>query len=259
MKLATEEFGKNNKKTLYLIHGWGLCSKVFYGIIPKLAQKYHVICIDLPGYGLNVDIPANRADGILHSLEETIKPNSAILGWSLGGVLAIKYLILHPKDHCLITCSSAPKFTHDPNTKWPGIENHLLEQFTKVLTADNSKAIINKFLSMQAMGSTTMKEDIKKLKFFLNEAPNPSYYELLAGLKTLMDEDLRGYVSRIECPSLHLYGKADRLSPVTQSYIWPQKENTKIYIFEKSSHAPFISEPDLFVEILSNFIDRYFN
>ncbi len=258
MKLNTTEFGQENSTRLYMIHGWGLCSKVFYGVAPKLAENFHVILIDLPGYGLNVNIPANRSNGILSSLEETIIPNSAIFGWSLGGILALKYCMLHNDNNCLITCGSSPKFTSAPSTHWPGISNDLLLQFTNLLTQENSQKIIDKFLSMQAMGSETMKNDIKILKAYLRESPNPSYYELLAGLKTLMDEDLRGSTSRITCPSLHIYGKGDRLSPPSTNFIWPQKFNTRVYVFDKSSHAPFISSPDEFVSIIKDFLTQYY-
>ncbi len=258
MKLDIVEFGSTNPNTLYLIHGWGVCSRIFYEIVPKLAKTFHVVCIDLPGYGINVNIPANRADGIILSLEETIKPNSAILGWSLGGLLALKYVILHPDNHSLITCSSSPRFTQDLNTKWPGIDKKLLDSLISLLTKKNANVIIDKFLTMQALGSKTMREDIKKIKSYLKEAPSPQFYELLAGLKTLIDEDLRASVSRITTPTLHLYGKNDRLTPPSQSYIWPHKNDTKIYIFDKSSHAPFISEPVEFVNIVTDFLTTYF-
>lgn len=259
MELRIEEFGKTNLKKIYLIHGWGLCSKVFYSIIDKIANDYHVVLVDLPGYGLNNKIPANRCNGIMQYLEETIEPNSAIFGWSLGGILALKYCIMHSSEvKCLITCSSSPKFTSDSISRWPGTDTKLLQKFSSLLTPTNCQSVIDKFLSLQAMGSETMRQDIKILKEYLKQVEAPSYYELQAGLKTLMDEDLRGYTSRIECPSLHLYGKHDRLTPYSSAQCWPHKDNTNIFCFNQSSHAPFISEPTKFNEILLDFLHKYY-
>jgi pimeloyl-[acyl-carrier protein] methyl ester esterase len=259
LKLSTEHFGVENEVIIYMIHGWGLCSKVFYSIVPILSKEYHIALIDLAGYGLNNKIPANRCDGIIESLEQTIVDNSVIFGWSLGGILALKYTILHKSNvRGLITCSSSPRFTSDINTNWPGTDSKILQKFSKILTADNCQTVINKFLSLQAMGSNSMKQDIRMLKQFLNKAESPSYYELQSGLKTLLDEDLRNYTSRIECPSLHLYGLNDRLTPASTANIWPNKNNTKCHIFTQSSHAPFISEPSEFSKVILDFMHKYY-
>ncbi len=259
MQLQTISYGQQHPKRLYLLHGWGLCSRVFDKLATSLAKDYHVILIDLPGYGINHQIPANRCDGIMECLEDTILPNSGIFGWSLGGILALKYTIMHPEQiTCLITCCSSARFTSDPATNWQGTDTTLLQRFTSLLTVDNCQSVIDKFLSMQAMGSPSMRNDIRVIKGCLKEAPAPKYYELQAGLKTLMDEDLRGSVSRIHCPSLHLYGAKDRLTPVGMANYWPQKEDTLLYTFAKSSHAPFISEPNEFTQVLLSFLQAHY-
>ncbi len=256
MKLELTNYGKETGTQIVFIHGWGLCSQVFKPIIPYLEENFKISLLDLPGYGVNHKIPANRCDGIIETLEETIPNNSIIFGWSLGATLAIKYAIRNPeKIKALITCCGSPKFCKEDNT-WEGTENSLLQKFTSVLNESNCQSVIEKFLSLQAMGSQKLREDIKKIKELLKEVPTPSYYELQAGLKTLMDEDLRGYVSRIECPSLHIYGANDRLIPYASSRIWANNAHAEIKVIASASHAPFITEPEEFSKTLLNFLTK---
>lgn len=258
MKLKYEEYGDSTKPSLVLLHGWGLCGKVFNPILDNLSENYHVIIQDLPGYGCNYNIPANHTIGILKSLEETLPQCCTIIGWSLGGMIAQKYCISNPnRVNALITISSSPKFISDVESNWSGTDPVLLENLASKLTDKNYDSVIEKFLTLQAMGSPTVKNDIKKIKELLHDSPTARYYELRYGLKLLADLDLRGYISRIECPSLHLYGKKDRLVPAMYSNCWPKKDDTYCYTFEKSSHAPFISEPEHFLEIVNQFLNKH--
>lgn len=255
MKLSYEELGDNSDVCICFIHGWGLPSKVFYPIAQPLSEQFKVILIDLPGYGVNNDIPANRCNGILHSLEETIPNNSVVVGWSLGGILATKLSIVYPeKVKMLITIASSPKFTSDLSTNWRGVDETLLNSFISKLSDDNCLAIISKFLSLQAMGSQTLKNDIKQLKSILATVPTPKYYELLSGLKTLMDEDLRLSINKISAPSLHIYGEHDSLIPAPKKNYWITNNKSIIQIIPKCSHAPFISNGQVCLEIINNFI-----
>ena len=260
MKLQTEVIGSDNHKTIAMIHGWGICSKVFYPIVESLKSKYRIVLIDMPGYGINNCIPANRCDGIVNSLEETIPENCALLGWSLGGILAQKFCITNSKHiKALVTVSCSPRFTSEPETGWPGTDAKLLKKFSSLISQNNCQAVIDKFLSLQAMGSESMRDDIRIIKQLISEVPAPSYYELQAGLKTLMDEDLRNNISRISCPSLHMYGLKDRLCPASTKSIWSTKENSHTIVFEQSSHAPFITQTSDFNEQLQLFLDKYYN
>ncbi len=256
MKLNTEILGSAHKKTLTMLHGWGVSSKIFFPVADYLKDFYRIVLIDMPGYGINSKIPANRCDGIVGSLLETIPDDTALLGWSLGGILAQKFCIMHRQPiSALITVSCSPRFLSDKNTGWPGIDPVILKKFSRVLTQANAGAVIDKFLSIQAMGSTRVREDLKVIRDLLASVPEPSYYELQAGLKTLLDEDLRDGIGGIECPSLHIYGRKDRLCPVSSSACWAGVKNSRTVIFENSSHAPFITETAAFNEEVRRFLD----
>jgi carboxylesterase BioH (pimeloyl-CoA synthesis) len=74
---------------LVLLHGWGFNSELFNDLIDQYKNQYRITKIDLPGHGRS-----DNVDGGLNEwCNEIIKilPNNPILlGWSLGGLLAIK-------------------------------------------------------------------------------------------------------------------------------------------------------------------------
>ncbi|WP_413691705.1 hypothetical protein [Psychromonas sp. KJ10-2] len=79
---------------------------------------------------------------------------------------------------------------------------------------------------------------------------------LLGGLILLDEVDLREEFSQLTMPSLSLLGEHDNLVSVANktklSELSPMNQQV---ILQQSSHAPFISEPILFNQVLISFID----
>ena len=53
------EAGDPSAKTILLLHGFPTSSVMFRELIPRLAQRYHVVAPDLPGFGFT-EVPAER-------------------------------------------------------------------------------------------------------------------------------------------------------------------------------------------------------
>ena len=73
---------------LVLLHGWGFNSELFNDLVEKYKHQYRITKIDLPGHGRSDEVNG----GLNEWCDEIIKilPNNpTLLGWSLGGLLAI--------------------------------------------------------------------------------------------------------------------------------------------------------------------------
>src|SRR5947208_8880183 len=53
------EAGDPSAKTILLLHGFPTSSLMFRELIPRLAQRYHVVAPDLPGFGFT-EVPEER-------------------------------------------------------------------------------------------------------------------------------------------------------------------------------------------------------
>ena len=96
---------------------------------------------------------------------------------------------------------------------------------------------------------------------------NNLFTTTLAGLQTanqLTDNGLQMYsvtnqLSNIEIPTLLLWGRFDLVvAPELGETAFERisSSDKELFIFEASGHSPMITQPDIFVEVVSRFIDR---
>lgn len=248
---------------LVLLHGWGLNSACWQSVVPLLSAHYRLHLIDLPGFGFSHD--SHLASGSLTDITEIllqVAPVNAVwLGWSLGGLCATHFALQHPQRvAALVTVASSPKFMAtaevEDSAAWFGIAEKVLAQFQQQLQEDLPQTI-NRFLAIQGMGSATAKQDIKQLKSLLAARPQPHEEALRNGLQLLATVDLRTQLPALSMPFYRCYGRLDSLVPqATVTWMNNYLPQSSSVIFKASSHAPFISEPAIFVDKLQAFIDH---
>jgi pimeloyl-[acyl-carrier protein] methyl ester esterase len=242
---------------LVFIHGWGLNSGVWQPSVEQLSKSFCVITIDLPGFGVNVDhqISPYTLNNIVKNIAGVINEPAIIIGWSLGGMIATELACQYPeKLKGLVTVASSPCFVEQDN--WPGIKPEVLTLFHRQLEEDTQKTI-NNFLKIQAMGSPQLRHDIKLLRDLVMQYPMPNKETLDLSLGFLENEDQRQQLSDITVPFLRMYGKLDSLVPkAVIDKISALSKHSNVVIFEKASHAPFISDLSTFIIELTTWIDR---
>jgi len=240
---------------LVLLHGWGLHGEIFAGILPVLSEHYRVHVVDIPGFGRS---PIANADYTLALLIEQITavvPRKAHwLGWSMGGMIAMATAIHRPD--CidkLVTVAASPKFTSADDWVY-ATKAEVLDGFLEYLQEDFRGTLI-RFLAIQTLGSETQKEDLQMLKEVVFSQGEPAKKALESGLELLKNTDLRKQLKSIKQPWLRIYGRLDGLVPVKSeaevSLLAPKSQS---HIFRKSSHGPFISHKDDFLDVCLKFL-----
>lgn len=243
MMLNTE----NTKPTLVLLHGWGLNHAIWQPVVEALAGQYQVLALDLPGYGRATDIPEPYSlTALADQLAEQVPTQSCVLGWSLGGLVATALALRHPdKVQSLALVASSPCFLQQAD--WPGMNAQVMQQFAEALSA-NLALTVERFLAIQAMGSTTARQDIKQLKHAVLSLPLPQAHVLAAGLDILATTDLRPAWATLPMPLHCCFGRLDSLVPVAVTErIAALAPQAQITVLAKASHAPFISHQAEFV------------
>lgn len=241
--LHWQSFGQG--PDLVLLHGWGMNGAIWEQTIASLEPYFRVHIVDLPGYGHSA---AHHAESLAQIADMVLSdaPDRAVwLGWSLGGLVATHIALNAPERVTkLITVASSPKFAAEH--PWRGIQPNVLTAFTSQLLEDFS-VTIERFMALQAMGSPSARKDVKQLKQAVLSRPQPNPDSLLVGLNILADVDLRDALHGLSMPMLRLYGRLDGLVPIkVASDLSEQLPNTQQFVFEQSSHAPFMTEHDAF-------------
>ncbi len=254
-KLYTQVQGTGEH--LVLLHGWGMNHGVWGSVAKQLSEHFTVTCVDLPGFGNSHHLIPEpyTLEQICQRVADCIPPQSVLMGWSLGGLIAQKIAIDNNiKLRALVTVGASPKFV--TGAGWPGIAPDILAKFQQQLRVD-TRATIKRFLAIQAMGSESSKQDIKRIQQSLDTLPSAHPKALENGLELLRSVDLRMQLSAIDIPTLRLYGRLDSLVPRQVIAEIQRLQPSDTFIFDKASHAPFISHQSLFCQQLLSWLSKY--
>jgi pimeloyl-ACP methyl ester carboxylesterase len=121
--------------TLIFIHGVGGSSRIWDPIIPLLQDHFHVIRLDLLGYGhspkphldFTPEVHTTYIRKALH--QANIKPPYTLVGLSMGSLLALEYARHWPGEVQQILCIGLPYYTSEAAAR-----NHLRHSFTARVT-----------------------------------------------------------------------------------------------------------------------------
>ena len=103
-RIACCRLASPDKPKLMLIHGNASSSAFFFPVMEKLAEHFDVAAPDLNGFGDTQSSPIHAPTALndwaedLDALADTLGfERFALLGWSLGGGVAFRYAINHPR------------------------------------------------------------------------------------------------------------------------------------------------------------------
>jgi pimeloyl-ACP methyl ester carboxylesterase len=85
------EAGEAGNPTVLLLHGFPTSSHMFRDLIPRLADRYHVVAPDLPGFGNTVSPPRGQFDYTFDNLARVIGGFVETVGLSRYAVYVFDY------------------------------------------------------------------------------------------------------------------------------------------------------------------------
>ncbi|MEA3278557.1 MAG: pimeloyl-ACP methyl ester esterase BioH [Pseudomonadota bacterium] len=229
---------------LVLLHGWGMNAAVWETLAPAFGDVRRQSRIELPGHGAS---PFEQGHDNLAAWAQACleaAPEQAVwVGWSLGGLVALQAALQAPERiAALILVTATPRFVRasDWSTAVPA---QTLEQFHTSLVADPAPAL-ERFLALQVRGSDEARTTLRALRREIARRPSPDPSALALGLDLLREEDLRGRLAEVTCPTLWLFGERDTLVPAAAAEgvasLLPQ---ARLRVIPGAAHAPFLSHP----------------
>ncbi len=243
-------------QVVILLHGYLESSEIWAGFADKLAGKFRVISIDLPGHGRStvysnchsMEFMANSIKGFM----DTMNIGEAfITGHSLGGYITLAFLELFPemlKGYCLF--HSHP-FADTPET----IEKR--EREIQIVRSGKKFLVYPGNVSMMFAGSNLerMKDSVQHSKDIASGISDEGIIAVLNGMMirpsrlSIMEKGIK--------PCLWILGRMDNyIQCETMLARVKLPSDAKLVVLEKSGHLGFIEEESLSVEIISDFVSR---
>lgn len=219
---------KGSGNTIILLHGWGQTKETFNGLVENLKEKYRVISIDLPGFGeTEIGLPMDlyMVSDLLHEFVKRLNIiNPIFLGHSYAarvlGIYASKYELSK-----LIIVSGA------------GIKQ-------KVTLKNRIKIRTYKFFKKYNVILKTGSKD------YIN-SDNVKKTMLVNAINTDITKELK----LINVPTLLIYGKNDKVTPLSLGYKMKNAiKYSELIELDDCGHFPYIEMPTVFNLIINSFL-----
>lgn len=237
---------------IVLLHGWGSSSQSWQPLIPALQTIANIIAIDLPGFGASLEIPEFNLDVVVDLIAVQLPEKCVLVGWSLGGMLAVQIAVRYPQNISrLITLAANVKFvaSRDYETAMSLAVN---QQFNKSFTA-NAQATLKLFSGLSVQGDANERALLKQIRTWpAAEKINANWVQSLELLASL---DSREAFANLIQPGLHLLAEKDALVPISAlQSLASLNARQQVQSISGASHALHWSQPELVAQRIQEFI-----
>ena len=135
LRIFYREAGRPDAPTLLLLHGFPTSSHMFRDLIPLLADRYHVIAPDLPGFGFS-DAPDRSgfeysfdklARTIARFVETVGLQRYALYVFDYGAPVGFRVALAHPERVTAIVSQNGNAYEEGLSQGWNPIQNYWRE------------------------------------------------------------------------------------------------------------------------------------
>ncbi|WP_068144228.1 alpha/beta fold hydrolase [Rhodococcoides corynebacterioides] len=247
-------------RPLILLHGWGFSGEYFSGVVPGLAEHARVIAVDLRAHGRSED-PGHgyRVSRLAADLRDLIVAldlhEVTVLGWSLGCPVIWSYQELFGTDRLrqAVYVAQTPKQYRAPD--WTLAHNSIFDDAT--LAAVQGRVTYDRAAfdreQLDEITATDLPDDRADVLF--DEMSRMASSARNAVMADHTHHDWRDLLPGLTLPSLVVVGRHDRAFPWEAArFVADTVPNARFELFENSSHAVFLDEPEKFVSVVVDFL-----
>lgn len=231
-------------KPLVFLHGWAQSRQIWCHQFESFSDA---LFLNLPGHGGAADLPTDHwVDAILAQLPG--KP-CHLVGWSLGGMLAMQIAAQHPERiAALMLVSTTPRFR--ASEAWPhGSSDEIFNGFREAVASGSPKAL-SRFFALMLHGDGLSRSGYNGLaKMAVDRQNRVSEAGMQGGLELLQQLDLRPLAKTIRQPVLIVHGESDAVVSVAAGrWLADNLAHAASHFFPDCGHAPFLTRSDTFNE-----------
>ena len=267
LSLVYSEYGDPAHKTLLFLHGFGENRYTWRFLVPALAQKYHLVMLDLKGFGASPKPKDDyysiydQAHLVYAFIKEKKLENITLVGRSLGGGIAL-VLALEQED----------KLIDKKIEKMILINSMSYKQNLPSMMEVLNYPIIG-YLGIHLLSNNYMAKEGYRYAFYNDDLiPKESVdiatqylafphakYAYLKTVNQLVPDDIEAIqkkYSAITIPTLILWGKKDVSIWVEKAYrLHRALKNSHLKVFTNAGHAPQEEVPNLVSDEILKFLE----
>lgn len=239
-----------------LIHGLGLNRQMWQWQLPVLAPRYRVLAYDLYGHGDSPrpPSPANLtlfSDQLRRLLDESDVERCAVVGFSLGGMIARRFALDHAdRLSALAILNSA----HERTAAQRDAILKRVEQAREQGPSSTVEAALERWFSDDfRAGNPDVLDLVRQWVMANDKEVYPDIYRVLAdGVDEIVEP-----IKTIRCPTLVMTGEEDfGNSPEMTRAIAESIAGARAVVLPGLRHMALAEAPEVFNQALVSFLDQ---
>ena len=243
---------EGNGRPLVFIHGLSDSLLYWEFLASHLKRDYQIIRMDLRGHGesylgndeVNIDLYVDDLKNLLNDLN---LDNVDLIGFSLGGAVALDFSLKYPENvSSLVLMSSFSKSDEYLTNIFTQFKDALKNSFE-----DFYDLILPMVLCPEVIDDN--REALDQIREFASKTANTDAY--IKAVDACMEFDVDDSLSKIEVPTLVMSGKYDEISLLSsQKTIQKKIKNSELIVFDNVKHNLLVGKNnERVLEVLEKF------
>lgn len=271
IKIFYREAGSKENPCVLLLHGFPTSSHMFRDLIPALADRYHVLAPDYPGYGQS-DMPdrssftysfdryAELVDQLLHQLgikryAMYVMDYGAPVGWRLA--------LKHPEQVTALIVQNGNAYDEGLKAFWDPIKKYWADR-----SDENAKPLLKLFtLETTIFQYTDGVDDVTRVSpdnwvhdQALLDRPGNSDIQLdmMYDYRTNLPlyPKIQAYFRQHQPPTLIVWGERDVIFPADGAHPYKRDLQELEFHLIPTGHFALEDKADVMVPLIRDFLDR---
>ncbi len=248
IRLAYDESGCEDGKTILLIHGLSSSKETMFLMRNGLIDKYKVYTIDCRGHGESDRIASYTLEDLANDVVSFTKDlklkNVTAIGYSMGSFIALRASEISDVFEKLILIgtkgdSSNPAITNLLKSKGLSLESVTKEEYGKIMRE-------NIFAP-----TTNIPEDLRTMRPQGNEL---STEDRIAETKAIADFDNLKEIDKVKAETMVISAEYDKIVPPERGIEVAEALNCRYELLKDAGHMMMVEKPKEIENLIKDFI-----
>jgi len=259
MKLHYEIVNDGDDPAILYMHGFMGSAADWRPVIKRIDSSFRHLAVDLPGHGRSLNLPSYDAPAtmtaLLAVLDKLAIGQPLLVGYSMGGRLALRLALEHPQRFKALVLESASAGLKSAAGREARRQSD--RQIALELERSNYREFLERWYRQPLFGGLTQRADFDRLMEKRLRNNPPELAKALRGLSVAEQPSLWDRLEEIELPTLLLCGERDEKYRQISEEMQRRNLRFKRVVIADSAHNTHFEQCGIFAREVKAFLDKF--